>query len=570
MLIKKIPIVLILFLSLFLNLYGIRFGLPSKKRARIVGKMPEERIKKVLAEGKWQRSEFIAPAEKKEIAELTAYFDILRSYHPDEEYTLKNLSHIHPRRFDFDTKNYIYPPFFAYQIGFGILLDSLCHFSPLKQDIFFYLKNPEQFAKIYLAGRYIVVLFALLTILFVYLIGKRIYNERVGILSSLFLAVTPLFVIQSHYIKPDIPLAFWVILSFYFALSIIETKRLKYYIFSGVAAGLAMGSKYPGILAIFPIIVAHFIGQRGLKKIRPLLVAGFVTIFSFFLTSPYPLIHFSRLRHDLFWTAGAVDIFSFCHLFDSLVYYPITMFLYAISPFLFLLIFASIFFALRLHTSKEFFLFSGILPFIFLMLSVKLGSETYGLPAYPFLAILAGNFFDISIFKRKISIFTKLILLFTIITVAFGYTFSFERIAKDSDIRMEASYWIEENIPKGAKIGMDRYPVIYRMPSINPNKYVIKAGNIKELLDEGIDYYILISDSWGFFEPLSFFTGKPLVNDSTVSLLSSKDFRIIKRFEIIPPLLGIFPQKRFQLCGSFEFITPTFIILKLKRENAAE
>ncbi len=568
--IKKIPIVLILFLSLFLNLYGIRFGLPSKKRARMVGKIPEEKIKKVLAEGKWQRSEFVAPAEKKEIAELTAYFDILRSYHPDEEYTLKNLSHIHPRRFDFDTKNYIYPPFFAYQIGFGILLGSLCHFSPLKQDIFFYLKNPEQFAKIYLAGRYTVVLFALLTILFVYLIGKRLYNERVGLLSSLFLAVTPLFVIQSHYIKPDIPLAFWVVLSFYFALSIIETRRLKYYIFSGIAAGLAMGSKYPGILAIFPIIVAHFIGQRGFqfRKNKPLLMVGFVTFFTFFLTSPYTIFHFSRFWRDLLWTAaGGISKSPLYQFFNSFLYYPITMFLYAISPFLFLLIFASILFALRFHTSKGFFLFSAILPFILLMFLVS-GSETYGLPAYPFLAILAGIFFERSVLKREISLFTKSLLTFAIIGIAFYYTFSFERIAERDDVRMETSLWIEENIPEKARIGMDRYPVIYRMPAINPEKYIIKVGNIKELLDEGIDYYILISDSWGFFEPLSFFTGKPLVNNSTISLLSSRDFRIMKRFETIPPLLGIFPQKRFQLNGSFEFITPTFIILK--RENAAE
>ena len=567
MIIKKIPIILILLLSLFLNLYGIRFGLPSKERAKISGRIPEEKIRKVLKEKKWQRSEFIASSEKKEIAELTAYFDIIRSYHPDEEYTLKNLSHMNPKKFDFDTKSYIYPPFFTYQMGFGVLLGSLCRFSPLKKDIFFYLKNPDEFAKIYLAGRYIVVLFALLTVLFVYLIGKRLYNERVGLLSSLFLAVTPLFVIQSHYIKPDIPLVFWITLSFYFALSIMETRKLKYYILSGIAAGLAMGSKYPGVLAIFPIIVAHFIAQGGLKKNRLLLGAGLSIIFFFFLSSPYTLIHFSCFWHDISWTTEVVSKSPFYHFFNSLLYYPITMFLYTISPFLFLVIFASVLFALRFRTAKEFFLFSAILPFILLMFLVKSGSETYGLPAYPFLAILAGNFFNISIFKRKISMITKPILFFAIVGTTFYYTFSFERIAKNTDVRMETSLWVEENIPQGARIGMDRYPVIYRMPSINPNKYVIKAGNIKELLNEGIDYYILISDSWGFFEPLSFFTGKPLVNNSIISLLNSKDFRIMKRFEIIPPLLGIFPKK-FQFSGSFEFITPTFIILE--RKNAGK
>ena len=129
---------------------------------------------------------------------------------------------------------------------------------------------------------------------------------------------------------------------------------------------------------------------------------------------------------------------------------------------------------------------------------------------------------------------------------------------------MKTSCWIEENIPQGAKIGMAKYPVIYRMPAINPRNYVLKTGPFQKLLNENIDYYILVSDDWGFFNPLSFLTGKPLVNDATSLLLKSEDFRIMKRFEIITPLWGIFPQKRFQLCSPFEFITPTFIILKKK------
>lgn len=564
MLIKKIPIILILVLSLFLSLYGIRFGLPNKERAKVSGKIPEERIKKVLAEGRWQRSEFIAPAEKKEIASLTSYFDILRSYHPDEELILKYLSHMHPRRFDFDTKNYIYAPFFSYQVGLGIFLGALLHRFPLKQDIFFYLKNPDDFAKLYLTGRYVIILFALLTILFVYLIGRRIYNERVGILSSLFLAVAPLFVMQSHFIKPDIPAVFWVTLSFYFALSIIETKRLKYYILSGIAAGLAMGSKYPGILALIPVVTAHFIAQNGFRKIFLPLIAVFSALFAFFFTSPYTLIYFSRFLHDFRWIAGAVTTKSslLFHFLNSSLYYSITAFLYSFSPLLFLLLLGCFFFALKRHTFREFFLLSGAIPFIFFMFLSKPGFDTYWLPGLPFLVILAGNFFNIAILKKKISIFAKSILLFAIVGSAFYYTFSFERIAKNSDIRMEASHWIEENIPKGAKIGMAKYPVIYRMPAINAERYVTRAGDLKELLNQGIDYYILVSDDWGFFNPCSFFTGKPLVNDATASLLKSREFSIIKRFEIIPPLPGIFPQKRFQLSSPFEFITPTFIILK--------
>ncbi|MBA7579027.1 hypothetical protein ES708_20893 [subsurface metagenome] len=102
------------------------------------------------------------------------------------------------------------------------------------------------------------------------------------------------------------------------------------------------------------------------------------------------------------------------------------------------------------------------------------------------------------------------------------------------------------------------------MPSINPDKYIIKVGPWRKLLNEDIDYYILSSDSWGFFKSLSFFARKRLINDFAAAVLNSRDFKIIQRFEIIPPLLGIYPQKRFQLSAPFEFITPTFIVLKRK------
>ncbi|MGB6865020.1 MAG: phospholipid carrier-dependent glycosyltransferase, partial [Candidatus Aminicenantaceae bacterium] len=63
-------------------------------------------------------------------------------------------------------------------------------------------------------ARLLSVLLSVGTILLVFYLGQRMYNPRVGILASVFLVFSPVHTKISHYMVPDAPMVFFLMLSF--------------------------------------------------------------------------------------------------------------------------------------------------------------------------------------------------------------------------------------------------------------------------------------------------------------------------------------------------------------------
>lgn len=81
-----------------------------------------------------------------------------------------------------------------------------------------HLLQPSPEASVYRVGRVISSLFDVLTILLVYLIGRRIYSRGVGLLSAAFLAFSVLNIQLSHFYGVENVMAFFVTLTFYVCL----------------------------------------------------------------------------------------------------------------------------------------------------------------------------------------------------------------------------------------------------------------------------------------------------------------------------------------------------------------
>lgn len=81
--------------------------------------------------------------------------------------------------------------------------------------------------EIFLVGRFTTALYGLGTVLLVYFIGERMYSKKVGFLSSLFLAFTLLHVRYSRLIRPDVPMTFFITLSFLCTYLIYERDKIR-------------------------------------------------------------------------------------------------------------------------------------------------------------------------------------------------------------------------------------------------------------------------------------------------------------------------------------------------------
>jgi molecular chaperone GrpE len=97
-------------------------------------------------------------------------------------------------------------------------------------------------------GRFVGVMSGTLTVLVAYLLGRKVFGSRVGLLSAALLAVFPATVQHSQYNKPDPVIALMTAASVYVTLLYLERGGQGYALASGIAVGLAASAKYNGIL----------------------------------------------------------------------------------------------------------------------------------------------------------------------------------------------------------------------------------------------------------------------------------------------------------------------------------
>ena len=110
--------------------------------------------------------------------------------------------------FDYPTL-YLYILFFCYLIYF-IIGFVLGKFHSIAHFIEFYNSNPVPFI---LIGRILTVFFAVLTVWLVYRFAKKLFDERTGLISALFISFSWQHVLSSHYATTDITAAFLTFLA---------------------------------------------------------------------------------------------------------------------------------------------------------------------------------------------------------------------------------------------------------------------------------------------------------------------------------------------------------------------
>lgn len=158
----------------------------------------------------------------------------------------------------------------------------------------------------YLAARLLGVLYALLTIVVADRLGTRLAGRRVGLVAAGLLAVAPLHVVNSRFATVDGPLTCAVTIALWCAVELsaaAPVRRWRWLLAGSIAAGLAAGCKYNGLLALVPIwtVIGQLHGRAGW---RSAMLATGVALGVFLLTSPYLLLDFGAawpaVRFELF------------------------------------------------------------------------------------------------------------------------------------------------------------------------------------------------------------------------------------------------------------------------------
>jgi 4-amino-4-deoxy-L-arabinose transferase-like glycosyltransferase len=122
-------------------------------------------------------------------------------------------------------------------------------------------------------GRAISAAFGTATVLVTYFIGKRVSDRIGGLLAAGLLATTVVHIAESHSFRVDLTMLFFVTLAWLFALRIAEQGRWRDYLWAGVIAGAAIGSKYSAAFILGVVALAHP-STRAVRGRGPTDVAG--------------------------------------------------------------------------------------------------------------------------------------------------------------------------------------------------------------------------------------------------------------------------------------------------------
>jgi len=156
-------------------------------------------------------------------------------------------------------------------------------------------------------GRFVAVVFGTAAVLLTFLLGRWLFGTGVGLMAAALLAVFPSAVVQSQINKPDGMLVFMVALSVLVTLVYLEKGGWKLALASGVAVGLATGTKYNGALVLLPFLLAVLLrhGRRFLAT--PDLYWGLgASVVAFFITTPFFLADLATFLDHL-----AFDLYSY-------------------------------------------------------------------------------------------------------------------------------------------------------------------------------------------------------------------------------------------------------------------
>ena len=120
--------------------------------------------------------------------------------------------------------------------------------------------------------------FALGNIILTYLIGRRFYDSTTGLLAAFFVASSPYLIRLGTRAMLDIQVTFFGLLAIYLISVLVEKDSYKFAVFTGIAIGLGILTKYIMFL-VGPVLLSYIVIFGAFKRLFPkLIVAGLVVL----------------------------------------------------------------------------------------------------------------------------------------------------------------------------------------------------------------------------------------------------------------------------------------------------
>ena len=119
-----------------------------------------------------------------------------------------------------------------------------------------------------IAARILTSFVGLWTCFFIYLLGKEMYNQKIGFLAAAFYTFDPLVILFSYHVYMEPYATFFVVLSAYFAVIGKKKEKIVAYLISGIFIAVSFFMKQPGIIMSIVIVFFIFYSRFQEKSMR--------------------------------------------------------------------------------------------------------------------------------------------------------------------------------------------------------------------------------------------------------------------------------------------------------------
>ena len=162
-----------------------------------------------------------------------------------------------------------------------------------------YLADPSD---IYETARLVAVALALLGVVAVYAVGRRLWGAFEGVVAAAVLAFAFLPVAYSRYAVTDVGVLLGVAVTVYGIVTIRERGATRDYVIAGLGLGLTVAFKYTAGLILAPLLVAvvlHARRERLLRVAGLTALSGVLALAVFAITNPYFLLDLGEALDEL-------------------------------------------------------------------------------------------------------------------------------------------------------------------------------------------------------------------------------------------------------------------------------
>ena len=323
----------------------------------------------------------------------------------------------------------------------------------------------------YLSGRLAVVAIGVAGVAAAWWLGARAYDPLAGIVAAAFTAVATTHVAYSRTAVTDVPFTTLATGS----LALLAARRLE---LAGAVAGLATAAKYPGIVLLVPLAVA------GYREWRRLAVAVGLAAATFAVATPFVLLNAGDAVDDArrvserardgwlgFENDPPTPIAFLDRLWEGL------------GPAVIVGVVALVV-ALVRRRQADLVLASFALVYFATLLPLDAHFDRYVLPLVPVLGALAGSL-------RPLVPVTLVLLL-----VPFAWSVRDARDLTRTDTREAAQAWLEERLPRDARIAADPSAPPLEGPALRfelpaPWQGPDPRRDLERLRAEGVQYVVV-------------------------------------------------------------------------------